>query len=356
VRLPNPITYYADGNYGFNVGPDHFPRNCGGVVHHTLQTLDAAGFDFSPYADPVTDRVENLVVIFAGSNYRYTGDPNNSLQPTAYRLEWAGGGTYTSSGGQLFDNYTFCPDQFGDLSGEIARIGVCAHEHGHALGMLDLYDFSYTTSGVGRFDIMSYGTYGATEGQRPFHFSVFSKEFLDWVDPPTVPLGTSDVSLGPAESGPNFVKLFPRGDTGSEEYFLLENRQPLGFDQDWLSAGLCAGLVIWHVDQDIVQNYPYRVNTLASAGGPPHQGASIVEADGGFDMINSPLNYGECTDTWAVGETWDSSSIPDSDLWDGSDSQLAVTVLDESDGSLLLRVTMGDTGPVWQVYLPLVKR
>jgi len=161
------------------------------------------------------------------------------------------------------------------------------------------------------------------------------------------------VTLEPAESGANFVKLYPGGDTSSLEYFVLENRQPLGFDEDWTTAGLCAGLVIWHIDQDIVQRYPYYVNTRALAGSPPHQGVIVVEADGGFDMINPPMNYGECSDTWTVGRTWDANSTPSSRLWDGSDSQLAVTVLDESDGAVVLAVRVGSS---FKVFLPAVQR
>jgi len=355
VRLPNPLTYYADGMYGFKIGPGQFPRNNGGVVYHALQALNTAGFDFSPYANPVTKMVENLVVVFAGSSHAYTGDAVNSLRPTAYRLTWAGGGKYTSSGGEVFDNYTFCPDQYGNLTGQIDRIGVCGHEQGHGLGMPDLYDFSYTTSGTGKFDMMSYGTYGTTSGQRPFHFGAFSKDFVGWITPTVFFSGSHFIKLEPAESGANFIKLYPQGNTTSTEYFLLENRRPIGFDQDWLSASLCAGLVIWHVDQNIVQNYPNNVNTLPSAGGPPHQGVIVVEADGRFDMLKPPINYGQCSDTWAVGRTWDVNSTPDSKLWSGTDSRLSLTVLSESSGSVLLLVTVGDS-TLRKVYLPLVQR
>jgi immune inhibitor A len=147
---------------------------------------------------------------------------------------------------------------------------------------------------------------------------------IGWITPTVASLGTSTVTLEPAESGANFVTLYPGGDTSSLEYFVLENRQPLGFDVDWTDVDLCPGLVIWHIDQDIVQQYPYYVNTLALAGGPPHQGVIVVEADGDFDMINPPMNYGECSDTWTVGQTWDANSTPSSRLWDGSDSRATV--------------------------------
>jgi immune inhibitor A len=353
VRLPNPLTYYADGLYGVRVGPQNFPRNSGGVVYHALQALDASGFDFTPYADPATNQVENLVVVFAGSSYAYTRDPVNSFQATAYRLRWAGAEPYQSASGQIFDNYTFCPDQAGNLGGGLAFIGVCAHEQGHGLGMPDLYDYSYTTTGAGVYDIMAFGTYAFSGGQRPFQYSVFSKAFFGWVTPTVVPSGVVTVTLSPAETGANYLKLYPYGNRASQEYFLLENRQPLGFDRDWQMGGLCPGLLIWHIDERIVRDYLYAVNTAPSEFTAPHQGVIIVEADGRFDMIHPPLNYGECSDTWAPGQNWDDDSTPNARLWNGDKTGLAVTVLDQRDGQVTLRIAVQELP--FRSLLPLVK-
>jgi len=354
VRLPHPLTYYADGSYGFDVSGGQFPQNHGGVVTHALQALDDASFRFARYANPATNEIENLVIIFAGSSYAYTRDANNSLEATAYRLAFAGGGIYRTSSGHWFDNYTFCPDQFGNLSGELARVGVCAHEHGHALGRSDLYDFSYTTTGAGNYDLMAYGTFGATEGLRPFHFGAFAKEFLGWSRPAIAASGVTTMTLGPTAEENNLVKLVPFGDRNSAEYFLLENRQPLGFEQDWSAAGLCAGLLIWHVDRHIVAEYPYAVNTLTSAGGPPHPGVTVMEADGGFDLVRPPLNYGDCTDTWQPGQRWDDHARAGAKLWDGRTSGLAVDVLSGDAGILTLRVAV--EGLSEQLYLPFILR
>ncbi|MEM8863723.1 MAG: hypothetical protein AAGD96_35895, partial [Chloroflexota bacterium] len=71
VRLDHPVSYYADDQYGF--GPN-LPQNTSGVTLHALQKLDAAGFDFSPYADEKKN-IHNLIVIFAGSPYDESKDP-----------------------------------------------------------------------------------------------------------------------------------------------------------------------------------------------------------------------------------------------------------------------------------------
>lgn len=357
IRLPNPITYYTNDNYGFSVGSQYFPRNNGGVVYHALQALDAAGFNFSSYANPATHHIENLIVIFAGSTYAYTRDRVNSLEATAYQITHAGGNQFVAKGGQTADSFTFCPDQRLNLSGQIAYIGVCAHEHGHNLGMSDLYDFSNTTSGNGYFDLMAYGAFGAREGQRPYQLGAYSKQRFGWTQPTVLPVGTTTVSLAPAETSASMIKLYPQGNTNSKEYFLLENRQPLGFDQEWNGRQLCSGLIIWHIDETILDTYfyPNRVNTLPGAGGPPHQGILVVEADGNFAMSTpqgNTINYGECGDSWGVGRTWNASSNPSSSLWNGSTSGLSVHVEHENNGVLTLSITVASGTAATPTPLP----
>lgn len=371
VRLPYDIIYYAHNMYGYDMSS--FPQNDGGVVRDALAALDSVSFDFAPYADAGgSGKVENLVVIFAGFNYGYVTyhedegyDKSNTLEATAYKLSDSGlPGGYTSSGGQKFDNYTICPELYGGPGGGIAHIGICSHEHGHALGMFDLYDLSYQTSGTGYFDLMSYGAYGADAGVHPFHPSGFTKSFYGWSSPLVAPTGTYTITLQPAENGDHYIKLYPDGNTASTEYFILENRQALGFDQKWGDDGLCTGLLIWHVDQNIVQAYTLSntVNSLPSAGGPIHQGVIVVEADGDNDLITplppgQSLNFGECSDTFAVGRSWSDNTTPSARLWDGSATNLYLRVLEAlPDGSLVLSVRVG--APVYsqRSTLPLVSK
>jgi immune inhibitor A len=366
VRLPYPITYYADGWYGYKTYNEwQFPKNNGGVVYHAVQELDEKDFDFSPYVDSLTNRVENLVVVFAGNSYSYTGDPNNSLEATAYRLSDAGlPEGYTTTNGYLIDNYTFCPELYGTTDDEIARIGVCAHEHGHALGMFDLYDHSGFTTGVGDYGLMAYGAYGADDGLKPFHPSAFTKEYFGWAEPTVVPVGKHIISLPPSEIGAHIYKLYPRGELTNDEYFLLENRQPVGFDQEWTTAGLRPGLLIWHIDGEVVNAYSFdnKVNTQGLLGSPEHQGVILVEADGYsyyyFDMINPSLypnlNYGEWLDTWNSGRVWDDLTTPSARLWDGSSSRITIRVLAENSGNLTIEVNIDDPYMLPEIYLPFI--
>ena len=356
VRLPNPITYYANGQYGYDMTA--FPHNNGGVVRDALHALESAGFNFAPYA--TNGMVENLVVIFAGVNYGYTGDPYGSLEATAYRLADAGlNEEFITSGGQRFNNYTFCPELY--ASGGISRVGLCAHEHGHGLGMFDLYNTFWSTTGVGLVDLMGYGLYGADQsGAAPFHPGALTKEWLGWSFPITLLEGTYTITLDPAEQSDDFIRLHPRANPASNEYFLLENRQPTGFDAGWQEAGLCPGLLIWHIDRSIASQYAVvnRVNAQGCPVGydcPAHPGVILVEADGNYDMLNG-TDRGECQDTWMVGQTWDDASIPSARLWNGSTSHLSVSVLAEAGGVLTLAIEMQAVHLDYSAFLPLVTR
>jgi hypothetical protein len=212
--------------------------------------------------------------------------------------------------------------------------------------MFDLYHQFGNIVGVGRYDVMGYGIEpNQGDFRHPTHFGVFSKEFLGWIKFPAKPqpFGTYDLHLPPAETGQTeqFVKLYPHGRADSEEYFLLENRQPHGFDSNWTRLGLCPGLIIWHIDRSIALNQATILNNTVNTPSSPaaHCGVMIVEADGRNQMVRGTESYGQASDTWTAGNTWGDHGFP-SLLWDGNESGLSVTVQQENeDGSLDLRIT-----------------
>ena len=103
--------------------------------------------------------------------------------------------------------------------------------------------------------------------------TAWSKEVLGWVNVttlvPDADLGT--LSLDPVETTGDVFRI-DAGD-GSGDYYLLENRQRLGFD-----AGLFApGLLVWQIDTDRLNSAwaGNQVNTVAS-----RMGVWLRQADG----------------------------------------------------------------------------
>jgi len=127
---------------------------------------------------------------------------------------------------------------------EDSPVGVVAHEFAHDLGSLpDLYDTDESSEGgVGRWDLMAQGAWnGFPAGTSPAHLSAWSRIRLGWAAPSDAT--ASDVLFRPVEMSGFVLRLPIPG--SSSEYFLVESRQPIGFD-----AGLPgSGLLIWHVDE-----------------------------------------------------------------------------------------------------------
>jgi M6 family metalloprotease-like protein len=176
------------------------------------------------------------------------------------------------------------------------EIGVFVHETGHAFGLPDLYDTRSSGprhNGAGTWDLMATGTWGCNNNtpQRPCHLGAWSKAMLGWVTVDTLPadadLGT--LTLPPVETSGTVFRV-DAGD-GSGEYFLLENRQRIGYDD-----GLWAeGLLVWQVDADVVAaRWPGN-----SVNASNHMGVWLRQADG-LDQLGrtSGGNRGDAGDAF----------------------------------------------------------
>ena len=333
IRLPQPKSYYSAGQAGTG---SNFPRNLSGVFYHAIQALEAVNFDFSPWANSNSKELQNVVVVFAGRSSVETGSQND-IQPTSYSLSANISGGYKTSGNFIFNDFTICPEK--DIGGQ-ATIGVCAHEHGHSLGMPDLYDFNFSRSGVGYYDVMAYGTFGADNGAHPFHFGAFSKAFYGWLTPQVLAEGESNLELAPIETNAQAIKLYPA--STDREYFIIENRVLSGFNSSMMISGLCDGLYIWHIDQNYFEQ-KLQINVVNSpdeSNGPPYHAVQLVEQDGRGDLTRSPVNYGQCSDRFAVGAVWNDSSTASARLFNGTASGLSIQVVSKSvDGTLSLKIT-----------------
>ncbi|MGQ0796594.1 MAG: M6 family metalloprotease domain-containing protein, partial [Methanobacteriota archaeon] len=132
------------------------------------------------------------------------------------------------------------------MVGEASPLGVVTHEFAHDLGLPDLYDTDDSSEGgVGLWDLMAQGAYnGLPRGSSPAHPSASARASLGWTAPTDVTSALVSMSIPAVESTGRVYRLTIAG-TAGREYFLVENRQRIGFD-----AGLPGtGLLIWHVDE-----------------------------------------------------------------------------------------------------------
>jgi M6 family metalloprotease-like protein len=303
VNFDSAITYttgatrITDNTTGVNL------TNMRQLVTQIVNYLDAtqpAGF-FRPYADPVTGEVQSLVIVHAGTGQEDTGDPNDlyshqaSVGPVPVTNSTTAGGTAI----QVKD-YVTVPEilsfdpQTGANTPTLIAPGVIVHEMGHLLGLPDLYPVSGTEgqvgtfSGVGVFDLMGYGLWGDNLLSRPdvpAHLSAWSKSFLGWLNPSLV-TSTANRSLPPVELSPRADKVFSNTAADPSQYFLVENRETSSSLGNWLFDKFLpgAGLLIWQIDEYVVNNYPGNVNDNAA-----FRGVYVKEADGAYHFASAIL-------------------------------------------------------------------
>ncbi len=164
----------------------------------------------------------------------------------------------------------------------ISTMNINIHEMGHALGLPDLNDLDRSSFGVGVWDVMGYGLY-ATAGI-PSQLGAWSRRQVGWATVTTV-TASARLTLNPAIAGRSLVRL---NIPGTNEYYLLENRQRTGAD-----VGLPgAGLVMWHVDDAVLLP---AVQSYRGTENEERPGLAVVQADGARHLQLN-INRGDAGD------------------------------------------------------------
>ncbi|MEH7223976.1 M6 family metalloprotease domain-containing protein [Bacillus sp. JJ1566] len=360
VNLPKSYNHYLGQDKGYynENGDAH-------MAEFVKDAIEAAAnqVDFSQYAVPakpgdfwlhgdatqievngetIDQIVPNLLIIHRGTGAEYNLDPSLiwshkwDITSASYYGEYYKTGTppdestleHTVVDGVVVDTYNIVPEVGQDITGYYwgeprdpspPSVGVFAHEFAHVLGLPDLYDYGYDSEGVGMFSLMAGGSYGRDiqdrnySGNTPVHPDAWSKTYLGFADPIEVTKNKT-LTLKPVETTPDIYKVVVPG-SGGREYFLLENRQQIGFD-----AGLeynadgkdLHGLVVYHVVEDILARNFSRPNEAQNwdlnhlgqsqvpvnpSNGERHYAVSVVQADGQFDL-EKYLNDGDSRDVF----------------------------------------------------------
>jgi immune inhibitor A len=306
-NVGKPYAYYcmADGIHDNGFGM--YPNNVQGLVIDTIEAAKAAHPDlnFANYA--VNGRIPNLFIVYRGTGAEWSGTGALIWSHSWDLTEGTGSDGYTVDGVKI-NNYAMMPELNGDpanLSGDPtggtgpfpATVGVYAHEYAHVLGLPDLYDYGYESEGVGDFSLMAGGSWNTFPrflnfyGNSPSHPEAWNKVRLGFVTP-TVVTANASVALAPVVTAPIIYKVPVPGSNGTE-YFLLENRQMIGFDEGFaLMGGNVHGLAVYHVDETVLQRSywtpneaeNWKENRFASApkntnNGETHYAVSLIQAD-----------------------------------------------------------------------------
>lgn len=217
-------------------------------------------------------KVDMCVIIFAGLGQNYTNQYGD--KSTIWPKEMPA--TYTIDGVTLSGCSSSSELRPTAVSGGVITeyqpdgIGVIVHEISHAIGLPDLYDTNYKAFGLDFWSIMDYGMY-VRNAKVPVGYTAYEREFMGWQQTEVVNEPRT-LHLAPFGQGGKGYKLV--NDANPDEYYILDNRQAVGWD--W---GMCSnrghGMLVTHVDYS---SGAWTSNTVNS--NPKHQRMTIIPANG----------------------------------------------------------------------------
>ena len=278
VTVSNTMDYYGKNNSN---DEDMHPAQ---MVCEAVRLAEAAGTDFTQYDWDNDGEVDQVFVIYAGYA-EASGAASNTIWPHEWNLSDAkyygdGEGAITVDGVRV--NTYAVSSEFRGYSGQIIDgIGSACHEFSHCMAIPDAYDTSGNGSfGMDCWDIMDYGCYnGPTEhGEVPWEYTSYERMYCGWLTPTELKDPASIQNMKPLTTDPEAYIIYNEGNRN--EYYLLENRQPIGGDV----YGYGHGMLVIHVDFN-AQNWSENTVNYYSA----RQRMTIIPADGSL----KGLAYGE---------------------------------------------------------------
>ncbi|MCI6160103.1 MAG: M6 family metalloprotease domain-containing protein [Prevotellaceae bacterium] len=258
VHLPNPYAHYGEND---ELGND---RRAGCMVAEACLAADGQ-VDFSDYDWDGDGQVEQVVVLYAGEA-ESTSNDDATVWPHEWQLRFSDYGKDLLLDGTGISTYACCSEL--GTGGRIDGIGTFCHEFSHCLGLPDMYDTSGGDCfGMSDWDVMDSGCYNG-HGFVPSAFTGYERMACGWKQPIELQADTVVKGMKALADGGNTYIIYNKN--SPNEYYLLENRQCVGWDQ--AQAG--SGLLVLHVDFNTTAWANNEVNVL-----PLHQRCSIFHAD-----------------------------------------------------------------------------
>ena len=308
--------------------------------------FDNDGPDNIPNSGDDDGYVDGIIVVYSGCGAEW-GEGNNNLWPHMSNLgsyEYTTNDPGANGSNIIVSTYAVSPELAGggECYTDIIRpMGVYAHEFGHILGLPDLYDRTSSdgdSEGLGEWCLMASGSWSGWAGDTPAHMSAWCKSELGWVEPTVLTQDELDFQIPEINSSPFSVKIW-EDDYNWSRYFLIENRQAVGFDSDINGSGI----LIYHIDE----NRRYGTNRWSS--GPVndnvlHKLVDLEEADG-FDHLDLLQNRGDNGDPYpgsSANNTFNNNSNPNSNRYNGDDTGISISNISSSDSLMTADIFIRD--------------
>ena len=352
--------YYNEISYGnFVVDGDvsgwyNSSLTTGQAVQNTRQyvaeiaSLADPDLDYGQYDNDGPDNIPNsgdddgyadgLVVVYPGC---MSGNSNIwPHQSTLSSYEYVTNDASQNGGNIIVSTYMVCPELPGSgncITDNICPMGVYAHEFGHVLGLPDLYDRDPSdgdSEGLGEWCLMASGSWLGWYGDTPSHMSSWCKIELGWMEATSIASNQNNVSVSQLASTPFALKVW-EDDYHWSRYFLIENRQQLGFDSQIHGPGL----LVYHVDE----NRGWGSNGWSFGAVNDNEENKLVDLESadGFSHLDDEQNRGDGGDPFpgtSNNRVFNDSSSPSSTRNDGSVTGISVFNISDSDSIMTVDI------------------
>jgi M6 family metalloprotease-like protein len=326
------------------VGIYNLPKTAEYYAEHVHEFADAvakmadADVDYTEFANP-NNALETFHIIYAGHGDEAIDD---GKQIWAHKSAIP---TITLDGVKI-SVYSCSPELRGSNGSTITTIGVICHELCHVFGAPDFYDADDDTGGkfvgTGYWDLMAGGSWNGS-GASPAHINMYQKIQLGWVDP--VVLDDPQTVRNMPNSAQNFV-AYQINTPISGEYYILENRQKVGFDS-YIPGN---GLLIYHVSitgRDISTN---TVNNTHPQKMYPVCASSNVTIPNSTPSSYGTINSAGCPFPGASKKTaFSDYTAPAAFTWSNTKIFKPLTDIQEQNGLISFRFLLPEVEPISQL-------
>lgn len=288
IKLSKSYAYYG-GNYDI-----YGDENAYQMILDACNALDKE-VDFAQYDRNDDGYIDNVYVIYAGYGEADGGGPL-TIWPHSFQMILADPRYRHMYDGKRLNMYSCLNELQTDRTSTDLKpqgIGPFIHEFTHVMGFPDLYATDGNSNCVtpGEWSVMDVGAYN-NDARTPPYFSCYEQYAFDWIEPHCLSGGQKELRVG---------EHYLLETTSPDEFYMLENRQPIGNDA-FLPGH---GLLVWHVDfnQKVWNDNQVNVN-------PAHQHVSLLIFNSGdFTCHNTPFFV-----------DWDGQAM-DFDLYDIQESE-----------------------------------
>lgn len=248
--------------------------------------------DYSLFDNDGDGTVEGIAIIHQGPGQEATGSTSD-IWSHSWDLTSAGYSTAQRTfDGVKVSSYTIQPEV---MNGSMAPIGVMCHEFGHNLGAPDFYDTDYSDNGdyegTGDWDVMASGSYnGSPSGSKPAHHNAYTKVYYYGWASATLLSAAQTITLNNAAQNSNSFYRYNTNTTN--EFFLIENRQKVGFDA-YIPGH---GMIIYHADGDYISSHESSndINVGSHQGLYPMAANSSTSSGIMSSSSSYPISTGAC--------------------------------------------------------------